>query len=691
MGLAVYISPLKALINDQWTRLESLAESLEIPVTPWHGDIAASRKTKFFKRPCGCVLITPESMEAMLMRQGSALLAIFSGLRYIVIDELHSFMGAERGKQLQSQLHRIDRLLDRSVPRIGLSATLGDMAGAQDFLRQGHGPAVVLIEAKEGGQELKVLIRGVQQPAAAPGAKADEVADAELIAKSSIALDLFKVLRGSNNLIFPNSRSAVEFFADRLRRCCEEARVPNEFWPHHGNLSKEIREQTEEALKQKERPASAICTSTLELGIDIGSVKSVTQIGPPPSVASLRQRLGRSGRRKGESAILRGYVIERQLTLQSDLADQLRCDLVQTIAMVRLLTRGWYEPIGTEGLHASTLVQQLLSLLAQFGGAHASALWDMLCARGAFPALDPEIFGSLLRGLGAQEIIFQDPTGLILLAPKGERLVEHYTFYAAFSTREEFRVVTAGRLLGSMPVTRPLAPGGFVIFGGRRWEVVSVSQEELVIEVRPGGGGALPNFEGDSGAMLHTRVREEMRAILQSDDNIPFLDATAQKLLKEGRDQYHALNLDRVQIRAAGATVQILPWKGDRIVDTLTLMLQARKVAAENDRLYIEVKGVSVTEVLETLREMLAQRPPSALEIAATVQTKIREKWDEKLPEDVLNVNFAAQYLDVPGTLSLLADLVSPSSRSNARESRANPDPLNERPRDPVTSEEPSL
>lgn len=102
-------------------------------------------------------------------------------------------------------------------------------------------------------------------------------------------------------------------------------------------LSKEIRAETEAALKQKEVPATAICTNTLELGIDIGAVKSVVQIGPPPSVASLRQRLGRSGRRKGEPAILRGYCIEDAIDVHSGVGTRLRLGLVQTVAMISLL------------------------------------------------------------------------------------------------------------------------------------------------------------------------------------------------------------------------------------------------------------------------------------------------------------------------------------------------------------------
>lgn len=664
MGLAMYVSPLKALINDQWGRLEQLCELMEIPVTPWHGDIAANRKSKFHRNPAGCLLITPESLEALLMRQGSGLAAAFQNLRYVVIDELHAFMGSERGKQLQSQLARIERIVERTVPRIGLSATLGDFSRAKEFLRQGNGAGVELIESKGTGQELKVLLRGVLEPAVQSSTQ-DEESEPDLIAKAGIVTELFKTLRGSNNLIFPNTRRAVEFFADRLRRTSEEQRVPNEFWPHHGNLAREIREQTEAALKQKERPATGICTSTLELGIDIGAVKSVAQIGAPPSVASLRQRLGRSGRRRGDPAILRAYAIERQLTPLSGLADQLREGLIQTAAMVRLLVQGWYEPIEPKGLHASTMVQQILSLLVQHGGMQAKQLWEMLCSQGAFQAIEPNLFASLLRGLGQKEIAFQDPTGMLLLAPKGELLTEHYTFYAAFSSQEEFRVVTEGRTLGSMPVNRPLAAGSFVIFGGRRWLVTRVSQADLVIEVKPGSGGALPSFEGESGATLHDRVREEMRAVLEGTQPVPFLDRQGQQLLTEARANYTQMGLGKTAVRQSGNYVQILLWKGDRIHDTLTLLLQHKGFEALNHGLFVEVRGRRADEVTDALREITSAKKIDPMDVAANVEIKFRQKWDSLLADDVLNADFAADKLDIEGTLGALRDVVEDAATND--------------------------
>lgn len=160
IGSVLYISPLKALINDQWGRLMGLCDSLDIPVVAWHGDVAASRKHKFIKNGRGVLLITPESLEALFVRRGTAMPGLMSKLRYVVVDELHAFIGSERGKQLQSLMCRLERAVGRGLPRVGLSATLGDMGLAAQFLRSDNPDPVDLIEAGSGGQELKILVKG---------------------------------------------------------------------------------------------------------------------------------------------------------------------------------------------------------------------------------------------------------------------------------------------------------------------------------------------------------------------------------------------------------------------------------------------------------------------------------------------------------------------------------------------------
>lgn len=215
-GLIVYISPLKALINDQFGRLDRLCEQLEVPVWPWHGDISASTKTRFLSKRQGVLLITPESLEALLCNRGTSVGAVFERLTFFVVDELHAFIGAERGKQLQSLMHRIERVIGRTVPRIGLSATLGDMSLAAEFLRPGKGSAVAMVESKASGTELRILVKGYEEPLVVQGVTAGspdgegEDEPPEPVTPAAIAAHLFKGLRGSNNLVFPNSRREVE-------------------------------------------------------------------------------------------------------------------------------------------------------------------------------------------------------------------------------------------------------------------------------------------------------------------------------------------------------------------------------------------------------------------------------------------------------------------------------------------------
>lgn len=652
-GLVVYISPLKALINDQWGRLTGLCESLDIPVVGWHGDIAASKKHRFLKSPQGVLLITPESLEALFVTRGTSMAGLMANLRYVVIDELHAFIGSERGKQLQSLLHRLERVAGHHVPRVGLSATLGDMRLAAHFLRSTDPEKVELIESKGSGQELKVLVKGygVKLPRIELEPDLAHPEPEDLVSGSflDVAAHLYKVLRGTNNLVFPNSRQKVETFTDLLRRKCERDCVPNEFWAHHGSLSKEYREEAEQALKEGSRPATAICTTTLELGIDIGSVKSICQVGEPPSVASLRQRLGRSGRRKGESAILRAYCIEPQLEQSSSTSDCLREALVQSIAMIRLLIAGWFEPPRVSGLHGSTLIQQILSIIAERGGATAAQLWSALVAAdGPFAGVSKDDFVALLRHLGTLRVLTQESSGLLLHGEVGEQLVNHYTFYAAFATEEEFRLVCDGKTLGTLPLSRPLLPQQGVIFAGRRWRVIDVDTEKKLIVVSPDKGGAPPMFESGY-SMVHDRIRQEMRKVLAENDAVAFLDHEAQQLLQEGREHYRRAGLKTTQITQRGAEVELLTWRGDWVNDALALLLTQRGLASNNDGLVISVSGCSKDKVIEALWGISQLEDLDPVTLLAEAKNTLREKWDWAMPDEMARRSFASLCLDLEG------------------------------------------
>lgn len=652
-GLIVYISPLKALINDQFARLERLCENLDVPVWRWHGDVPASSKRKFLQSPCGVLLITPESLEATLCNRGTSVAVLFARMVYFIVDELHAFIGNERGKQLQSLMHRIEVMLARPVPRIALSATLGDMDLAVQFLRPER--PVARVDAPVGEGELRVIVKGFEEPLVTDGTGRDPEREQAPVA---IAKYLFGVLRGSNNLVFPNSRREVERYTHLLNTLCGEHRLPQEFWPHHGNLSKELREETEAALKQHDRPATAVCTNTLELGIDLGAVRSVVQIGTPPSVASLRQRLGRSGRREGEPAILRGCVVEYALDGKSDLATRLRLDTAQTTAAVSLLLDHWFEPPVVRGAHYSTLVQQLLSSIAQYGGLQAAQAFRLLCGTAApFSGVSKEGFAELLRALGQEEVLTQDHAGLLLHGSVGDRIVNHYSFYAAFASDDEFRIVSRGETLGTLPVTQMLVCGQRILFGGRTWLVESVDEATKTIQVAPGKGGAPPMFNG-SGGRVHTRVRQRMRELYVGSDTVPFLDATAQRFLEEGRDAFRVLALQDRVLLEYGNQALLVTWLGDSANEALACLMTARGIHASANRLGVEVtrSGRSVEEIESVLRSISTESCPSVDELLSTATNLTRQKWDALLSPHLLRETYASSNLGLDEAVEWLSE-----------------------------------
>lgn len=645
----LYVGPLKALINDQWRRLDGLCESLEIPVHRWHGDVTASARQKLIRHPDGILLITPESLEALFVRRGPDVARIFGGLRFVVIDELHAFIGSERGMQLQSLLHRLEQGLRRRVRRIGLSATLGDMSIAADFLRPPNRreAAPTIVTSDESGTGVKLRLHGFK---GGTDAGAEEEDDS---ATRSIAQHLFKHLRGSNNLVFANARGNVEGYTDRLARMCAAANLPQEFFAHHGSLSRELRLHVEEQLKRGDRPLTVVCTSTLEMGIDIGAVKTVAQIGRPPSVASLRQRLGRSGRR-GEPAVLRLYIEEATVTDRSSPQDAIRAELVETIAMVNLLLGKWIEPPVAGLVHGSTFVQQLLSLIAQHGGVSAADAYTLLCESGPFLHVTRAMYKALLRQLAAHDLIEQMKDGLLIHGSKGEKLVNHYDFYTAFVTPDEYRLMAAGTLLGTLPLLIPVMEGSFLIFAGRRWRVLDVDQEKRVIVLTPAGGGRVPLFRSNGRGIVHDRIRREMLAIYTSAEVPTFLDATAAELLREGRENFARYLLHRTNFIRSGDGTLYFPWSGDLALNTLLQQLAVRGLAVSIEGPAIAAHRTAPEGLRDAVISCERERPIDTVALAAKVENQIEEKWDAYLDEGTLCASLASRkFVRTPATALL--------------------------------------
>lgn len=656
-GLVLYISPLKALINDQVLRLEDLFGACELPVHPWHGDIGSSKKMGFEKDPRGVLLITPESLESIFVRRGFYVPTTFRALAAVVVDELHSFINTERGLQLTSLLCRLEVALGRRIPRIGLSATLGDMGMAADFLRPGEARAIHLVTSSATGQELRLLIKGYLEPVFDPSQSDDGEGSLtnDGTATLAIARDVFKAVRGNKNLIFANSRRRVEEFTDRLVGLCEAESCPVEFHAHHGSLSKSLREEVEEILKAPDRPASAVCTSTLEMGIDIGQVKSIVQLDPPSTVASLRQRLGRSGRRD-DPAILRVFVAEPEMRLDLAPQDSIRLDLFQAVAVTELLLEKWCEPPAHKRLHLSTLVQQVLSLIAQHGGITAKDAWNISCRKGPFSSIDPQMFAQVIRGLATHNILMQSDDGTLLHAPLGEQIVNHYSFYTAFWASQEFQVVHQGKVLGTLPVSQPIPEKSLILFGGRRWRVVQVDEQAKVILVIPAQGGRAPAFSGGRGH-VHRRVHEEMYRLYRESKIPAFLDKGAAGLLREGREWFSTYRLAETRIIPFDGDSLLFLWAGDLVANTLLVQLQALGLCGMSFGVGLLVENVQPEQLRSRLTALASRLPESPETLAATVPNRIVDRYDGFLPDELLSLNYASGELDVAQAWDVLRSL----------------------------------
>ena len=642
----LYISPLKALINDQTRRLTDLCKDIGVSVTSWHGDVSGAKKNQSFKEPSGILIITPESLESMLMHRREGLATAFSKLSYIVIDEIHSFVGKERGKQIQSLISRIDFIIGRTIPRIGMSATLSDFEDIKRFIRPDLKIPCEVPKAGEQAHEIQVLVK-------------EYFSREDTNCNEQIAEDLFLRLRKSNNLVFTQSRATAEDFTILLSEIAKREGVPNEFLIHHSSIDKEDRRFLEQTLQEGRNPTTAICTSTLELGIDVGSVKSVAQIGTCPSVSSLRQRLGRSGRRDAPS-ILRVYSIDRDKP--NDMMACLSFSLVQNIAMIELIRENRYEPYNVERYHFSTLIQQILSVLAQYGSFYPKEGWILLCKNGAFGNVTPDMFLELLQGLGNGSIISQTRTGQIVIGEIGEKIIKDIDFYAAFTASPDVLVIEkkSGKHIGT--INEDLKEGSIFVLSGRYWLVLERenSGARLFVEQTRAQG----DYHFSSPILDIDRIIvEKMREVYSSREQYPYLDKAATERLALARHTFEELGLqdsnvitityDEDEDTMQQQTI-FFTWAGTKINRSISLTARLLGVGLCNE-------GASFILGLtkEMAERILAAGTIDPIELASLQNRpqKESEKYDGLVPDNLLNAEYVKSHLDVEGMIHYLKSI----------------------------------
>lgn len=644
----MYIGPLKALINDQFERLNELLDDFEIPVWPWHGDISQATKRRALQVAQGILQITPESLEALLMRHPGDACRLFSDLRFIVIDEIHALMGEDRGLQVLCLIARLEKLTGCRPRRIGLSATLNDYRPAMDYLSAGSAVGAVAVGMTSQKRTISLCVESF------PVAEDEKQAEQDL---QKYYAFLYDSCHTKKCLVFANSRGNVEDVIAHMKHIAKQRGERDVFYVHHGSVSASLRREAEHALRDHAGPTVAAATLTLELGIDIGDLDSTIQVGAPYTCSSFVQRLGRSGRRTGKSQMMFLNVYEPSYRNPYEV---LPWDLLRSIAIIQLyLEERWVEPFIPKKKPFSLLAHQTLSTLMTNGELPPAELARMVLLLPAFrDTVSPGEYQNLLRYMLQEEYIQRMEDGGLIVGLRGEKIANHFSFYAVFQDEETYHVMSKDGEVGTL--TNCPAMDEVFVLAGRSWRVVSIDEERKIIYVALAKSSRIPVWAG-AGGDIHNKVVERMKRILQEDAIYAYLQPNAQRLLSDAR-KYARENglLERKVLPCSENSFFICPWCGTREIRAMAKLFSCGLkqtfdiYAVASSCYYLQItSGLSLDDFLFRCRSLSVNLDDPDIVLPQKQTPKI-DKYDPMVPEDLLRSAFLYNQMDVPSAIGIL-------------------------------------
>ena len=611
----VYISPLKALINDQFLRIDNLCKYLDCKVTKWHGDASQTLKKKLLANPSGILLITPESLESFLINRSSIIYDLFKDIDFYIIDEVHSFVGGPRGDQLRSILSRIDSIIKHRPRRVLLSATIGSLDNYKIWLSNEN---PIFIEDTEDGKGIKGSLRFFEN--------ADN--------KEKYYNELKKITSKGKQLIFGNSKGHLEETCSTLKSIIKENHSKIEI--HHGSLSKEQREFVENRLR-KEMCLSVFCTNTLELGIDIGDIDEILLIAAPWSVASFIQKIGRSGR-KENSKIEFSFVLNNPpVTNKSHICDGLRTELIQSIAMIELMLEGWCEPRGFQTNSYSTFVHQVMAYMAQKRVLKSDEIWKEVAVKSFSEKVSQSDFTAITGNLIENDYLNRDETGALNLGREGDRLTEFYDFYSVFFTPEEWTIHAETKRLGTIPLKNLFRQGDTILFSGKKWRIKNVDFGDKVIQVIPAKDGIPPKFLG-AGGVIHHKIHEKMKSIYESKDDYRYLTKDSIEFLDSARKSYKTL---------LGSNKFLPIFMGSGVCSVASFILRSMGNDFEELDVALYLNDLEKNETVKLLKNYNSIESINNLVAQMPIDELFFEKYDRLLPKSVLRKSFINSLFDI--------------------------------------------
>ena len=637
---ALYVCPIRALLNNQEARLEGYARTIGLEVFKWHGDVADSRKQRFRKTPAHILMTTPESLEVMLISERTDARALFEGLSVVIIDEVHAFAADDRGAHLASLLERLVALCGRDIQRIGLSATVGNPHVIGEWLQGSSARPFRLVDPPRPKAERQLRI--------------DLCADI-----GEAAAGIAGLARGKKSLVFVESRSKAERVAHALGGTGVEVFI------HHSSVSRADRTLAEEQFAKGQNTA-IVCTSTMELGIDVGDLDQVIQVDAPASVASFLQRLGRTGRRANTRPNCTFFCLSTE-------------SLLQSVAVLRLAESGWIEDVKPAAHAMHVLAHQVMALILQEGGISRHQLLPWVQAAYPFSSIRPERLQELVDTMLARDILYE-ADGLLSLGKQGEKLYGRKNFfelYAVFTAPPVMHVQHGKEDVGyiqALFVAMHDWKDGPLCFrlAGRAWEVGQIDWSKSILHVRPADHGRVPSWLGLPGALSSALCHAMLDVLLHEGQESTWLTRASAAELTAMRESYDGLleegaapleeHPDGVQWHTfAGGAV-------NRLLAAGLEQVSGKKWTPGN--LSLRCKDLPATaagDAIRALPDLDWERV--ATDAARSMARGMISKFQPCLPEDAEDRLLSERLLDLEGMLRFLANVKVNGTRLAARPS----------------------
>jgi ATP-dependent helicase Lhr and Lhr-like helicase len=643
---ALYLCPLKALLNNLLPRLETYGGWTGRRIALWHGDTPASRRKSILADPPDLLLTTPESLESMLVSANVDHHRLFAGLRAVIVDEVHAFGSGDRGWHLLAVLERLSRIAGRRLQRIGLSATVGN---PDELLHWLQGSAAEKIAGVVVGA---VLARGdTPPPGDTPDPDGPGPPDAKLrFAEARLDLQLdyvgsvenaAKVIaalhRGEKRLVFADSKRLVEMLGAELRARGVTTHLV------HASLSQDERRRAEQAFTDG-RDCVIVSTSALELGIDVGDLDRVIQVNSPTTVAAFLQRLGRSGRRAGTVRNCLFLAIEQE-------------ELLLAAGLLLAWGQGFVEPVAPPPEPRHIVAQQLLALCLQEGRV-GERLWQEWLPLSSLVTSALPITAYLVE----QGFVNRED-GMLFIGPKAELKFGRRHFMglmAVFTAPPEFTVLHGREEIGRTdPVLLVDHVDGprLLLLGGRSWRVTWTDWKRRRCFVEPAEDGGRARWLSAASGGLSYELARSMRDVLLGADPPVVLTRRASGVLTGLRsDGIGRVTASGTVISGTDDDLRWWTWAGYRVNETLKATLSgiadpSQRVSDLSIRLRADLRAATWPSAARELRDRLCLPEIDDKALAGL-------KFSDALPRHLAIATLATRLADLDHAAAVLTEPV---------------------------------